>query len=377
MANWSNPALTTSYATFLSELKERDIDAATMFQNTATNIPADAIKWDDTSSTFQRYNHDSSGVWETLPVTGSGSGDITLNDSLVDTDVVWSSSKINSTFLQDSSNTTVTGEYTLKGLEIPSGYRILLDSSMLLFYASDGAWGNQNLPVSGMWYNYGTKTYNFTHNQVYKAAGNANIAVGNVYESNIKLEEKYLQKNTTTSQTVEAPIHISNSATIAASDGILALGNLSSTHMVFDWNDIEARDDDGANTLRFNYVRGGDIRLGNSSSTVYVAGTFSNTSDERDKSNIEDSSLGLEFINSLRPRDFDITPRNEDNENPKRHHGFIAQEVKETMDKLGVDFSGYDDKDPEHLALAMLELINPLVKAVQELSAEVKQLKGE
>ncbi len=62
------------------------------------------------------------------------------------------------------------------------------------------------------------------------------------------------------------------------------------------------------------------------------------------------------------------------------HHGLIAQEVKDTIDILGIDFGGYQDHKIEGgedvLSIGYDELIAPLIKAVQQLSAEVKALKS-
>ena len=58
-------------------------------------------------------------------------------------------------------------------------------------------------------------------------------------------------------------------------------------------------------------------------------------------------------------------------------HGFIAQEVKSSLDKVGVDtFSGWSVKEDgmQHVSREMF--VVPLIKAVQELSAEVKELKA-
>jgi len=46
------------------------------------------------------------------------------------------------------------------------------------------------------------------------------------------------------------------------------------------------------------------VQLGNSITTTYVYGTVQNRSDERDKADIRDTELGLDFINSLRPVDY-------------------------------------------------------------------------
>ena len=62
------------------------------------------------------------------------------------------------------------------------------------------------------------------------------------------------------------------------------------------------------------------------------------------------------------------------------NHGFIAQEVKEAMDKY--DFKEgselwTEDGDDGRQRIGENALIPMLVKAIQELSAEVEKLKGE
>lgn len=61
------------------------------------------------------------------------------------------------------------------------------------------------------------------------------------------------------------------------------------------------------------------------------------------------------------------------------HYGLIADELKATMDALGVDFGGYQDHGINGgmsvKSVGYTELISPLIKAVQELSAQVDDLK--
>ena len=75
--------------------------------------------------------------------------------------------------------------------------------------------------------------------------------------------------------------------------------------------------------------------------------------------------------------------------------GLLGQQVKETLTKLGLnynDFAGYQDKEEEHgpsgwtpsyteedktVSLAYDDFIAPLIKSVQELSAEVTELKAQ
>jgi hypothetical protein len=128
------------------------------------------------------------------------------------------------------------------------------------------------------------------------------------------------------------------------------------------------------------------VQLGDSSTTTYAYGAVQNRSDARDKADIRDTVLGLEFVNALRPVDFKWNYREDYEGEPdgskKRarfHHGLIAQEVKAACDAAGVDFGGYQDHSlkggEDVLSIGYEELIAPLIKAVQQLSAEVEQLK--
>ena len=131
------------------------------------------------------------------------------------------------------------------------------------------------------------------------------------------------------------------------------------------------------------------VQLGNSSTTTYAYGAVQDRSDARDKTDVRDTVLGLDFINKLRPVDFKWDHREnykgiEKDGSKKRirfHHGLIAQEVKQALNDLGVDFGGYQDHKvnggEDVLSIGYAELIAPLIKAVQQLSAEIKILKGE
>ena len=126
------------------------------------------------------------------------------------------------------------------------------------------------------------------------------------------------------------------------------------------------------------------VQLGDSSTSTYVYGTVQNRSDVRDKADVRDTTLGLDFVNALRPVDFRWDMR-EDYEDGQRdgskkrtrfHHGVIAQEVQE----IGADFGGVQDHSVDGgddvLTVGYDEFIAPLIKAVQELSARVRELEG-
>ena len=105
--------------------------------------------------------------------------------------------------------------------------------------------------------------------------------------------------------------------------------------------------------------------------------SWSFASDERLKTNIEHTDLGLSFINELNPVKFDWKEHKSDSKSDE----FIAQEVKEVMDKLGVSFSGWSESRDSQMDMDVQRLsydsfVVPLVKAVQELSARVEHLEA-
>jgi hypothetical protein len=117
-----------------------------------------------------------------------------------------------------------------------------------------------------------------------------------------------------------------------------------------------------------------EITLGNSAITTLRCAVTSITSlsDARDKKNIEESKYGLDLVESLKPVTFEWETRDGAKKDVK-DLGFIAQDLKEVDDDyLGLVY----DENPEKLEASYGRLIPVLVKAIQELSEEVKQLKN-
>jgi hypothetical protein len=147
------------------------------------------------------------------------------------------------------------------------------------------------------------------------------------------------------------------------------------------------------------------VQLGSSIANIYSFGGIQNISDIRDKTDIRDITLGLDFISQLHPVDYkwncrsdyivptgetEITngirvpimqelPNDGSKTRTRYHHGLIAQEVKQVMDVNSVDFGGFQDHSvkggQEQLSIAYTELIAPMIKAIQELKTEVDVLK--
>jgi len=135
----------------------------------------------------------------------------------------------------------------------------------------------------------------------------------------------------------------------------------------------------GYNSLPSSSTVSNTITLGNSSITTLRCQVTSITalSDQRDKTNIATSQYGLELVNQLRPVTFDWNTRDGAKVGIK-DIGFIAQELVEVEDALNAhDTLALTYRDnPEKLEASYGRLIPVLVKAIQELSAEVEMLKN-
>jgi len=103
-------------------------------------------------------------------------------------------------------------------------------------------------------------------------------------------------------------------------------------------------------------------------------------SDGRDKTNVKDSSFGLDFIDSVRPVEFEWDFRPEhmsEVKQGKKRVGFIAQELQEAMPDGENEILDLVYEISENRIEAKYgNLIPILVKAVQELSAKVKELEN-
>ena len=106
---------------------------------------------------------------------------------------------------------------------------------------------------------------------------------------------------------------------------------------------------------------------------MFANGTI-NTSDRRLKENIDDSDLGLEFVNKLRPVSYKFK---KDKQPTKLKYGIIAQEVQEVLKETNnEDFAGITDKG-DYLGADYVQFIAPLIKSVQELTEMVKSQQKE
>jgi hypothetical protein len=142
----------------------------------------------------------------------------------------------------------------------------------------------------------------------------------------------------------------------------------------------------------------------NGSNKTYIgigSTSWSGTSDQRLKENIQTSTAGLSFINDLRPVTFDWKKKKDIDKslegyedtserymknNPTDRHGFVAQEVKTALDNHSEVLSGseiWSEAKDGTQGISEVALIPMLVKALQEaddkidaLTARIETLEG-
>jgi len=106
--------------------------------------------------------------------------------------------------------------------------------------------------------------------------------------------------------------------------------------------------------------------------------SITSLSDARDKKDVTDLRAGLDFVKGLRPVEFVWDDRDEEGRHDIADFGFIAQDLKaaqedvEMADVLKLVY----ESNPDKLEASYGKLIPILVKAIQELSAEVEALKA-
>jgi hypothetical protein len=141
--------------------------------------------------------------------------------------------------------------------------------------------------------------------------------------------------------------------------------------------------------------------IGNNSVTdLYCADTTISSSDQRDKTDIEDFSAGLDFVKKMRPITYrwdkrtdyvgedatsqdvlDATPDGT-HKRPKKHLGFLSQEVEVLEQEIGFSNNKLDqlvcntNEDDTAMGIKYERLIPILVNAIKELSVEIDTLKG-
>ena len=139
----------------------------------------------------------------------------------------------------------------------------------------------------------------------------------------------------------------------------------------------------------------GQTLLGNANnSEAYIATSWTNLSDYRDKTNIGyvSPNLGLPFIKKLRPVKFNWDKRDKYVQKcgfewgqkdgtlveEKEQYGFIAQEVEEALNELNVKFDALGKHKSQHnenvdvYDLKYLDLVSPMVQSLKDIIEDLE-----
>jgi hypothetical protein len=136
-------------------------------------------------------------------------------------------------------------------------------------------------------------------------------------------------------------------------------------------------------TTQSNRVVVGDSNVTN----AYVQVAWTVVSDERDKTDIQNVSYGLDFINRLRTVKFKRDNRNRyengvsdgSKKDQNYTYGFLAQNVIEAEKACGATDDTLlvaNNEDPNNLKLVETSVIPALVNAIKELKAEFEAYKA-
>ena len=121
-----------------------------------------------------------------------------------------------------------------------------------------------------------------------------------------------------------------------------------------------------------------EITLGNAVNSVLRCQVTSITSlsDARDKKEIEELLIGLDFVKGLKPVKFVWNDRDEEGKHDIKDFGFIAQDLKKSQEdaNLADTLKLVYEENPEKLEASYGKLVPILVKAIQDLAAKVEVL---
>lgn len=198
--------------------------------------------------------------------------------------------------------------------------------------------------------------------------------------------------------TEKQPIQIGYKAGNNTSERNITIGHASGTQPsgIMIGSDANAGGASGIG-VGFQATPGGPCEtiIGNANSTyAYIAAAWTNVSDCRDKTNVQTlpETFGLPLINKLRPVKFNWDRRNwyvekcgfdfgtKDGtlvENNIQRVGFISQEVKQSVDELGLDFNIVGDSPKDTLMLATEDLIPSIYLGLKQIISDLEIAESE
>jgi hypothetical protein len=164
-----------------------------------------------------------------------------------------------------------------------------------------------------------------------------------------------------------------NALLVSTSDGNTAVGATALSTLTTGSNNTGV----GFNAQPSTATVSNTITLGNSSIATLrcQVTTITALSDQRDKKDIVDIPAGLAFVQALRPVAFMWNMR-DGGKIDVPEFGFIAQELQAAQETTGITVPNLVSlENPERLEASQSTLLPVLVKAIQELKAELDALK--
>jgi hypothetical protein len=206
------------------------------------------------------------------------------------------------------------------------------------------------------------------------AIGNAALDANTTGDANTAVGDDALGANTTASNNTAVGYQAGFSGTIAANNTFIghSVGKNATTGSGNVM--LGALNSSGTYSPLYDVTTGNDrVAIGTTSTTnAYVQVSWTVLSDARDKTNISNLNIGLNFVNKLNPVKYQFKKSRED-ETPHGNlrYGFLAQEILELEGNQPVII---DNEDLEKLRYTGEALIPVLVKAIQEQQATIVSL---
>jgi hypothetical protein len=135
----------------------------------------------------------------------------------------------------------------------------------------------------------------------------------------------------------------------------------------------------GYNAHTSSATSSGQFTLGDSNITNLRCNdqTISSLSDGRDKTDVEDLPLGMEFLKTLRPVKFKWETRDGSAKDGTYEAGFIAQELLAAQESADADYlRAVLTDNPEKLEAAYAKLLPVIVQALKDVDGRLSALEG-
>ena len=285
-----------------------------------------------------------------------------------------------------------------------ANYNIAIGSETLYYTtgASNVAIGHQagHSNTSGASNNYigyqaGKDGTTCTDNNFMGYNAGENVTTGS---SNIGIGTAVFQSLTTSSGNIAFGFAALGGATMTGTGRNIAIGDAAGYNVSNGQNNILIGWNAGRTGSQSPQSMGGvasgsnQIHIGNESHTnALVQVSWTVNSDARDKTDVKDLDLGLDFIDSLRPVTYRWDKRSQyEDRKPTGEHkesklevGLIAQEVIEQENKAGYNFEdetnlfSWESEDKNKVGLQYEKLVPALINSIKELKQEIENLKSQ